>query len=50
MSFANEHEEKKAQQALDLLRINPDLSIAAACRATLVAYHRLTRRRNGIPR
>jgi hypothetical protein len=50
MSFADEHKERKVQQALDLLRINPDLSIAATCYATHVAYYRVTCQRNEIPR
>jgi hypothetical protein len=50
MSPADQHEEEKVQNALDLICQNPGMTASEAARQTRAAYHRLTRRLNGIPR
>jgi len=42
-------EEQKVLATIELLRQQPELKIAEACRQTRAAYHRVTRRLKGIP-
>ena len=50
MTPSDEHEEKKVQDALALIRENPRMKAAEAARRTRASYWRLTRRINGVPR
>ena len=50
MPPADQHEEQKVQQALELIRQNPGIKLAEAARQTRASYPRLLRRNNGIPR
>jgi len=50
MPFADKHEEEKVQQALDLIRRNPQMKLKEAARQTRASYPRLWRRFNGVLR
>jgi hypothetical protein len=50
MPPSDEHEEKKVQDAIELIQKHPGTTAAEAARKTRCAYYRLTRRLNGTPR
>ena len=50
MPLSDEHEEKKIQDAIELIQKYPRTTPAEVARKTRCAYYRLTCRLNGIPR
>ena len=50
MSPSDEHEEKKVQDTLALIRENPRIKATEATRQTRTLYHRVIRQMKGIPR
>ena len=44
-----DHEELKVQEALQLMKENPEMTAAEAARQTRAPYERLRRRRRGVP-
>jgi hypothetical protein len=50
MPPSDEHEERKVQEALDLIRKNPSIKATQAARETRASYPRVLRRLKGIPR
>jgi len=50
MPLSDEHEERKIQDALALIRENPGMKASTAARQTRASYHRVLRRIKGVLR